>query len=228
MLRRPLPVPGADRLVNLSAPGPKPGSTSCNNAGSCEDVFSYSMLRDLEGGQKALAGLAAHRPFQGNLSIPAMVARLDPNLPVVDLITLPQQVRENLLFDRMIASFSTVFASLATLLAAIGLYAVLAYGVALRTREIGVRMALGADTARVRRLVLRQVGVMGVAGGLIGLAAAIGIGRAARSVLYQVEGHDPLAVAGAVLVLALVAAAAGYLPARRASRVHPMEALRYE
>lgn len=160
--------------------------------------------------------------------LPAVVRRLDPNLPIADLITLPQQIKDNVFLDRMISSFSSAFAALATLLAAIGLYGVLAYAVAQRTREIGVRMALGADQARVRALILKQVGRMTIVGGVIGVAGAIGIGRAARSLLFEVTGTDPLALVGAALVLALVAFGAGYIPARRAARVHPMEALRYE
>ena len=144
------------------------------------------------------------------------------------LKTVPEQVRETLFLDRMISVFSAAFAILATLLAAVGLYGVLAYLVTQRTREIGVRMALGADGPRVRGMVLGQVARMAVVGGAIGVAAAIAIGQAAKSLLYGVEGHDPLAIAAAALVLGLVAFAAGYLPALRASRVHPMVALRSE
>ena len=104
----------------------------------------------------------------------------------------------------------------------------LAYSVAQRTREIGVRMALGADAPRVRRLVLRQVGVMLLIGGGIGVGAALAIGRAARSLLFELQGHDPAAVVGAIVLLALVALAAGFVPARRAAMVNPMNALRYD
>ncbi len=159
-------------------------------------------------------------------AIPAVMTKIDATLPVSGLKTVPQQVRETLFLDRMISVFSAAFAVLATLLAAIGLYGVLAYLVGQRTREIGVRMALGADGARVRGMVLRQVGRMALVGGLIGTAAAIGVGKAAKSLLYGIEGHDPLAIAGAAAVLGLVAFSAGYLPALRASRVHPMVALR--
>jgi ABC-type antimicrobial peptide transport system permease subunit len=117
---------------------------------------------------------------------------------------------------------------LATLLAAVGLYGVLAYTVAQRTREIGLRMALGAAPNRVRGMVLRQVAVMTLIGGTIGLVAAIFAGRAAKAILYQMEGHDPIVLVISVVVLALVALGAGFIPAHRASRVDPMLALRYE
>ncbi len=161
-------------------------------------------------------------------AIPAVMAKIDGSLPVTGLKTVPDQVRETLSLDRMISVFSAAFALLATLLAAVGLYGVLAYLVTQRTREIGVRMALGADGSRVRGMVMRQVGRMAVVGGVLGVAAAIGVGQSAKSLLFGLEGHDPFAIAAAGLVLGLVAFAAGYLPALRASRVHPMVALRSE
>jgi predicted permease len=161
-------------------------------------------------------------------AIPKVVARLDPNLPVDNLMTLPQQVRDNVFLDRFVSVLSTAFAALATLLAAIGLYGVLAYTVTQRTREIGLRMALGAAPHRVRGMVLRQVARMTIVGGGAGLLAAVGVGRLAQSQLYQLAGHDPSVLVGAAGALGLVAFAAGYLPARRASRVDPMRALRYE
>jgi len=167
-------------------------------------------------------------PRQLLRAVPPVVARLDPNLPVEELKTMPQQVRESVSLDRLISTLTGAFAALATLLASIGLYGVLAYTVAQRTREIGVRMALGADVGSIRRLVLRQVSGMALVGGAVGVLLALGLGRAARSVLYEVEGHDPLVVGLSVALLALVALGAGYFPARRASRVDPMQALRYE
>ncbi|HZF67612.1 MAG TPA: ABC transporter permease, partial [Gemmatirosa sp.] len=158
--------------------------------------------------------------------VPGVMARVDPDVPVQDLKTLPQQVRENVAVDRMIGALSTAFAAVATLLAAVGLYGVLAYTVAQRTREIGVRMAIGADARRVRGLVLGQVARLVLAGGVVGLLGALALGRAAQSLLFGLRGHDPTAVAGAAAVLALVALAAGYLPARRASHIDPMQALR--
>ena len=159
-------------------------------------------------------------------AITPLMARIDPALPVSDLKTVPQAVRETLFLDRMISVFSAAFAILATLLAAVGLYGVLAYLVAQRTREIGVRMALGADASRVRGMVLGQVGRMAIVGGVIGTAVAIAAGRAARSMLFGLEGYDPIALGGAALVLGVVAFSAGYLPARRASKVDPIHALR--
>ena len=170
----------------------------------------------------------AMEPRQIMRTIPAVIAQLDPNLPVEDLKTLPRQVQENVYLDRVISTLSASFAALATLLAAIGLYGVLAYTVAQRTREIGVRMALGADAGRVRTMVLRQVGRMTLIGGVIGIIGSLAMEKTARSLLYGLEGHDPLVVIGSALVLALVALGAGYLPARRASKIHPMQALRYE
>jgi predicted permease len=171
---------------------------------------------------------AAGDPAPVLRSIPAVVARLDPNLPIEDLKTLPQQVRENVFLDRMISTLSASFAFLATLLAAVGLYGVLAYTVSQRTREIGLRMALGADSGRVRRMILKQVGWMTLVGAVVGVTGAYYLGRAAASLLFQLKPFDPIVVIGSVAMLALVALGAGYIPAYRASRVHPMQALRYE
>jgi predicted permease len=161
-------------------------------------------------------------------AVRAVMRRIDPNLPLEEFKTMPQQVKENVFLDRMISMLTVAFAALATLLAAVGLYGVLAYSVAQRTREIGVRMALGADAGRVRRMVLRQVGVMTAIGGLIGIAGAIGLGRMAQSLLYELQGRDPVVITVSVVCLAIVALGAGYIPALRASRVDPMAALRYE
>jgi predicted permease len=167
-------------------------------------------------------------PSQLLRQIPSMMARIDRDVPVQDLKTMPQQIRENVYLDRMIGTLAGAFAVVATLLAAIGLYGVLAYAVAQRTREIGVRMALGAGEWSVRRLVLGQVGAMTLAGGALGVIAALALGRTARSLLYGLEANDPASVAGAAIVLMVVALGAAYLPARRASRVDPMRALRAE
>ena len=161
-------------------------------------------------------------------AIPALLKTLDANLPVEDLKTLEQQAKESVLLDRVIGVLSAAFAALATLLAAIGLYGVLAYTVAQRTREFGLRMALGANGGRVRGMVLRQVGLMTLIGSVVGILAAFGVGRAAQSILFGMEGFDLVVVGLVTMLLAGVAIGAGYLPALRASRVDPMKALRYE
>jgi predicted permease len=160
--------------------------------------------------------------------VPGIMKRLDPNLPVEELKTMRQQVSENVFLDRTIGTLASAFAALATLLAAIGLYGVLAYAVVQRTREFGLRMALGADNGRVRRMVLRQVARMTAVGGVVGIIAALGLGRAAQSLLYGLNGDDPWVVVIVAAGLTLVAFVAGYLPALRASRIEPMQALRYE
>jgi predicted permease len=167
-------------------------------------------------------------PAQVVREVAAVVERLDPDLPVAALRTMSDQLRETLVIDRLVGILSAAFALLATLLAAIGLYGVLAYTVAQRTREIGLRMALGAKKDRIRRMVLRQVIRMMILGGAIGIAAAIALGRVAGSLLFGLEGNDPLTVVLVTVVLGLVGLAAGYIPALRASRVDPMVALRYE
>jgi len=161
-------------------------------------------------------------------NIPKVVAKLDSNLPVEGLRTMPQQIRENVFLDRMISVLSAGFSILATLLAAVGLYGVLAYTVSQRTREIGLRMALGADAARVRRMILRQVAIMTLIAGIVGLGAAVALGRFAGSLLYKLQGYDPVVLAGSAVALTIVALGAGFIPAMRASRIEPMTALRYE
>ena len=161
-------------------------------------------------------------------AVPRLIAGMDPNLPVENLKTLDQQVRESVFLDRMISTLTAAFAFLATLLAAVGLYGVLAYTVAQRTREIGLRMALGAAGEKVRGMVLKQVGVMVLIGGAVGLAGAFALGRGAQSLLFEMEGSDPVVFTVSAVLLALVALGAGYVPALKASKVDPMKALRYE
>jgi predicted permease len=167
-------------------------------------------------------------PIQLLRAIPPVIKRLDSDLPIEELKTLPQQVKDNVFLDRMISILATAFAFVATLLAAIGLYGVLAYSVAQRTREIGVRMALGATSGTVRAMVLRQVGIMTLIGGVIGIGGALALGKGAKSLLFEIKGYDPVVLVASAVLLALVSLASGYLPALRASKVDPMQALRYE
>jgi predicted permease len=160
--------------------------------------------------------------------IPRLIAEIDPNLPVDNLRTMNEQVRNNVFLDRLLTTLSAAFAVLATLLAAVGLYGVLAYTVAQRTREIGLRMALGAAPGRVRSMVLKQVARMTLVGGVVGLTGALWLGPAAEALLFQLKGRDPVVFIASAVLLTAVALAAGFIPAHRASRVEPMWALRYE
>ena len=123
---------------------------------------------------------------------------------------------------------SAGFALLATLLAALGLYGVLSYNVVQRTREIGLRLALGATPSKLRAMVVKQAGFIASFGCLIGLVVAIGFGRVAEVLLFGLSGHDPVVLLAAAAVFSTVALAAAYLPARRASGISPMSALRHE
>ena len=161
-------------------------------------------------------------------AIPSVMRRLDANLPISRMRKMDAEVRDNVSLDRFVTAMSAAFAALATLLAAIGLYGVLAYTVTQRTREFGLRMALGADAANVRGLVLRQVAIMTLVGGAIGIGSAMALGRVAESQLFQMSARDPLIFTAAAALLVLVALCAGLAPAHRASRVDPMRALRYE
>jgi putative ABC transport system permease protein len=156
------------------------------------------------------------------------VRGLDPNLPVYDLKTFQQVVDEDLLAERLIAGLSASFGVLAALLAAMGIYGVLAYLVVQRTREIGIRMALGAATRQVRTLIFKEVGFMVVAGATVGLPVAYGLARVSESLLYGVHANNILIYLVALSVIGVIAAAACYLPVRRATQVDPMVALRYE
>jgi predicted permease len=170
----------------------------------------------------------AQNPDQVFLSIRKRVHDLDPNLPVFEMITLERQVENSLVTERLVATLSSGFGFLATLLAAIGLYGVMAYTVARRTREIGIRMAIGAAQADVLWLVMREVLFLLAIGIAIALPASWILTQSVRSQLYGIQPADPLSIATATLVIAAVALAAGYMPARRATRVDPVNALRYE
>jgi len=157
-----------------------------------------------------------------------VVNRLDPNLPVSNLKTLEKQQEESLITERLVAILSSGFGILATLLAAIGLYGVMAYQVTQRTREIGVRMAVGARSGQVVWVVMREVLLLAGIGIAIGLPAALGVTSLVKSQLYGLQPFDTTTIALAVIGIAAAATLSGYLPALRATKVDPVSALRCE
>jgi predicted permease len=156
------------------------------------------------------------------------IRAVDKNLEVGDIFTASQRLDQELFLERLLAKLSSFFALLALLLACVGLYGVMSYDVARRTHEIGIRMALGAQRRNVIGLVMRETMLLVVIGVIIGLSASMGATRLIASFLYGLTPNDPLTISLAGLLLVMVAALAGYLPARRASRVDPMIALRHE
>ncbi|MGA2267558.1 MAG: ABC transporter permease [Bryobacteraceae bacterium] len=156
------------------------------------------------------------------------VREVDSNVPVYRMRTLEQQVDKSLMSERLLATLSTIFGCLATVLAAVGLYGVMAYIVAQRTREIGIRMALGASGGSVVWLVMREVLLLAVAGLGIGLPSAWALTRLVETQLFGIQPADPPTMTMAAIGIASVATLAGYFPARRATGIDPMRALRWE
>ncbi|MEP6993814.1 MAG: ABC transporter permease [Acidobacteriota bacterium] len=171
---------------------------------------------------------SAQEPTGLAMALRAAVHRLDPQLPVDNIKTLTTQLHESLVTERLVMLLSVAFATLAALLAAIGIYGVLAFAVAQRRQEIGVRMALGADPAAVRKLILAEVARFLLVGGAIGLPVAYALARVIQSILFGVGAANWRVFAIGTGLMAAVALLAGYLPARRAARIDPLEALRSE
>ena len=157
-----------------------------------------------------------------------MINQIDDKLPVFGVTTMDEQLRDNLNQERLIAQLVSFFGALALILACIGLYGVMAHGVSRRTNEIGIRMALGARGGNIAWMVLRETLYLVLAGLLIGVPAALLGARLIASQLFGLSATDPLTLITAAIILTLVALLAGYLPARRAARVNPLNALRYE
>jgi len=161
-------------------------------------------------------------------SMQSVVRDADPNLPVYNLKTMDRVVEEDLFSARMVAVLSGAFAGLAALLAALGIYGVLAFLVVQRTREIGIRMAVGAESVDIRKLIVKEVGSMLIAGVVVGLPLAYVLARLSESLLFGVSANNPSIYAVGLVLIAVVAVVACYLPARRATRVDPLVALRHE
>jgi ABC-type antimicrobial peptide transport system permease subunit len=156
------------------------------------------------------------------------VKALDASLPVYSMKTLEAQLDETLLTDRLIALLSAGFGLLATLLASIGLYGVMAFVVARRRKELGIRLALGAQTGLVFWIVMREVLLLLATGLVLGVPSALALGQYVASTLYGIKPQDPWMAGGTIVLLTLVSTAAGLIPAYRASRIDPILALRYE
>jgi ABC-type antimicrobial peptide transport system permease subunit len=165
------------------------------------------------------------------LAVPAIregVRQVDPNVPVMNVSTQMEQIELRFSQERLFAQAYALFGGLALLVASIGLFGLMSYSVTRRTNEIGIRMALGAQRPEVVRMIMGESLLLVVIGVVIGLAAALAAGRLIAASLFGVAATDTLTLALAMLVMTAVSAFAGYLPARRASRVDPIVALHYE
>ena len=188
--------------------------------------FPYLAVSNVRGMTVYVRSQADPRQFEDALR--ERVRQFDPHVPVVDLQTVDEQIGFSLRTERLVASLSAVFGGLATLLAVIGLYGVMAYAVMRRTREIGIRIALGALRSNVIAMVMREVFLLIGAGLAAGIALALALADLIRSQLYGLNARDPWTFLGSAVVLALAAGSAGFLPALRASSVDPTTALRHE
>ena len=172
-----------------------------------------------------------HTRMKPDAILPALrhvVQQVDPDLPLVNVRTQEQQIAADLIEERVFVTLTSGFGLLALALACVGIYGIMAYSVANRRNEIGIRMALGAQPGQVRGMILRESTWLAGAGILAGMAAALPLTRLVRSMLYGVQPWDPGTMAGGVLILLAVALAASWIPARRAARVQPMDALLHE
>ena len=222
-----------NRQGDEPATGPQPGYLIVGVAGDTK----YSRLRrDIMPTMfLPLVGNSAHFELRASgdptalvAQVRAIVAQADNNLPLFDVRTQSQQIEQALYQERLMSRLSSFFACLALILACIGLYGLLSYEVARRTRELGIRMALGAQRRELMRLVVRRGLLLALAGAVIGTGAAMAVTRLMSAMLYNVRPYDPATFAGGCILLVLVALVASSIPARRAMCIDPMVALRDE
>lgn len=193
------------------------------------DRFYYRPYLQESENRRAAFFVRTQRDDDGLASeVRGMVREIAPNIPVVDLKWMRTQVEESVYLERLVASLAVSFGLLATLLAVVGLYGVIAYMVARRTVEIGIRVALGASRRSILWLVMREVGALAFAGLAIGIPCALAAGRLIESQLFGIRAGDPAVISASAAVLTCAALLAGYLPARRALAIDPLRALRYE
>jgi ABC-type lipoprotein release transport system permease subunit len=191
-----------------------------------EEVYLCEMQREL-GGETVYVRTSGD-VRTGMAQMRAIVREFDPNLPLSNAKTFERQIAESLVTERLTATLATIFGVLATALVLIGLYGVMSFMVTRRSREIGIRMALGAFAGNVLWLVMREALILIGAGLAIGLPAAFALTRVVRAQLYGIEPGDPASIALATLLLAAVTAAAAFIPARRAASFDPWRILRHE
>jgi predicted permease len=196
--------------------------------GPREGVRRQVFIPDWGSGSAALYVRAERSSDAAFGFVRGVVKDLDPSMPIYDMKTLEGQLDETLFTDRLIAMLSAGFGLLATVLASVGLYGVMAFVVARRQKELGIRLALGAEPGNVVWMVMREVLVLVAIGLAAGVPAAMGLGRFVSSQLYGIQANDPWMVVATVALLTAVGSAAGLVPARRASRIDPVLALRYE
>ena len=157
-----------------------------------------------------------------------VVQSVDRDLPIIDYRTQREQINATMQMERAFAALTTGFGVLALALACVGIYGIMAYSVAQRTNEIGIRLALGAQPGQVRSMILRESTWLTAAGLVAGVCTALGLTRLVKSMLYEVTPNDPVTLVGGMALLLSVALLATWIPARRAAKVQPMEALRHE
>ena len=192
-----------------------------------EPMIYVPIWRDGAGGRTLCLRIAGH-PERAIAAARREAAALDPSIPVVQTLSMADQFDNSIAQERMLTTLGGFFGALALLLAAVGLYGVMAHAVTRRVREIGIRMALGARAAEVRWLILRETLIMVGIGAVIGIPAALGLTRLLESFLFGLTPQDPLSIAASTFILLAITGLAGYIPARRATLVDPMIALRYE